>query len=574
MSELAVAERMAHELRETLRARSWVPADDMKLLWREPSQDTAAFLALFGLALRRSNPLAFGDGPATIYTCIRGDLSEQFSIPSHDPGAWREFCCEVLGPALLRADTLQCYSRLLAEAAEQFTPAARVVQPPNHSRNTNMQRARAGQAASATAAGPGRGAKPQLDTLHQLDLLLRETLALVRALSVGLLHLSGTGKEPDNAGSSSSSSGATFLQLPSHPMRHLRDQVHSSWLLEHWARVLLLGTAPAMAGGDENLRRYALVLHSSLVPKLRTTCQKLNMDWVDVVRRPCGGVLGLTHMAHLCAALDGGDVFGRPRPAVIVLPVLGQSYPTQRTAAAEYDRAAVQRGQALGLHPSGSTLYAWMTLLDEAHKEAPQYLEGEVQQQAAATAAAGGSDVCSRVEGEQEAGGGWAGRAGEQVRDSAGEECAAELAAPDSLPPLNRSATVALCLRLARGLLARWGGPLPGVQLHNDAGGWGSTSPLLPKADGSVLLCRALACARMALLPDVWGRQRVRGRTRAQLRAWWEAYVAAVQHPEALLVAEAALPGYPAWMQQMQGTLRCCIWASRSVGILLALGFK
>ncbi len=76
-SERAVAERVAIDLRETLLARSWVPAEDMKLLWREPGQDTAAFLALFGLAIRRSNPLATGDSPATSYTSIRRNLSEQ-----------------------------------------------------------------------------------------------------------------------------------------------------------------------------------------------------------------------------------------------------------------------------------------------------------------------------------------------------------------------------------------------------------------------------------------------------------------------------------------------------------------
>ncbi len=594
-SELAVAEREAKELRETLRARSWVLGDDMKLLWREPGQDTAAFLALFGLAIRRSNPFATGDSPATSYTSIRRNLFQQFDIFLKDPNAWQKVCCEVLGPALLRADTLQCYSRLLAEAAEQLKPAARVVQLPNHSRNSDMQRAGAEQAAPATSAKPRQqqpqGPRAQDARRCQLEMLLQEPLYLVKVLSLGLSHLSGTGNELNNAGtSSSSSSGATFLQLPSHPVRHLRDQVHSSWLLEHWAHVLLLGTAPALAGGDENLHRWALTMHSSLLLELHTACQKLDLDWVDVVRRPCGGALALTHMAHLCAALDGGDVFGRPRPAVIVLPRREQAFPTQHAAAGEYDRAAVQRGQALLLQPSGSTFYAWMDLLREAHKEAPRCLVGEVQQQAAATAAVAGNDVRSGVEEEGEAGGRGAGRAGGQVRGSAGDGPqagvsataaagaegpghAAGLATPDSLPPLNRSATIDLCLRLARGVLARWGGPLPGVQLHDDAGGWGSTSPLLPKVNGSALLYRALACSRMAMLPDVWGRQRVRGRTRAQLRAWWEAYVAAAQHSEALLVAEAEEIEYPAWMKDELGALEClqCV-ASGSASVVPGLG--
>ncbi len=405
-------------------------------------------------------------------------------------------------------------------------------------------------------------------------MLLRELLAVFGVLIVGLPPPSGTDNELNNAGTSStstssSSNSAAFPQLPVHPMRRLRDSVQSSWVLEHWARVLLLGTAPALADGGSRRQSWALTLHSSLVPKMCEACETIALDWVDVVRRPCGGALALTHMAHLCAALDGGDVFGRPRPTVIVLPELGQHqvHPTQHTAAAEYDASALQRGLAVGLNPSGSTLYAWTVLLGEAFKEAPRRLEGEVQQHARAAAAVAGDDVRSGVEGEHEAGGRGAQRAGEQVRDSAGEgpqagaAAAAEgpghaagLATPDSLPPLNRYATMALCMRLARGVLARWGGPLPGVQLHDDAGGWGSTSPLLPKVNGSALLYRALACSRMAMLPDVWGRQRVRGRTRAQLRAWWEAYVAAVQHPEALLIAMPERLKHPDWVEKEQGT--------------------
>ncbi len=72
---------------------------------------------------------------------------------------------------------------------------------------------------------------------------------------------------------------------------------------------------------------------------------------------------------------------------------------------------------------------------------------------------------------------------------------------------------------------------------------------MLPKVSSAVQLHHALACARLAL-PAVWGRERVPRRTRAQLRALWEAYVAAAQHPEALMVALPELPEHPAWTRE------------------------
>ncbi len=583
--EIVIAEHLAKELHEKLLARAMVPDDDIKQLWTHPSRNTAAFLALFFLALRRSNPFGTCDGLATSYSGIRRGLCNQFLIhPERWISAWKGFCCDVLGPALLRADTLQCYSRILAEAAEQLKPAARAAQIAQRRRDPDMQRARAAQAAPATAAGPGQsqpqGPRPQHISLSQLEVLLQESVGLVRVLSLGLLHLKDICAGLSTAGtgssrSSSGSSGVTFPQLPPHPLRSLRDQVQSSWVLEHWEQVLLLGTEPALACGDDSRQRSALALHATFLPALRATCHMIGLDWVDVVRRPCGGVLALTHIAHLCAALDGGDLFGRPRPAVIVLPHHKPLCEGKHRAAAEYDRVATQRRVAVGLYPAGFTLRAWIEMLGEAFREAPLRPKSELQQPAAAAAAAtAGRDVSSGAAEEQEGGGRGAGCAGGQVGSSAGEgpqpgaaaaAAAAEewhaagLATPDSLPPLNRSATIALCLRLARGVLARWGGQLPGVQLHDDASGWGSNRPLLPKGYGSALLHGALACARMALLPDVWGRQRLRGRTRAQLRAWWEAYVAAAQHPEALLVVGMEPVEYPDWAQEELGTLHCCV---------------
>ncbi len=476
-----------------------------------------------------------------------------FNIIPNDACDWCGFFFEVLGPVLLIADTLQCYSRLLAAAAEQLEPAARAVQLHEQA-----------QAVQAAPAAQSQEQRPLTASLHQLEMLLQEPLAIFGVLSLTPPHLHGTWTWT-RAARSSSGAGASFLQPPSRPMRSLSAEVQSSWVLEHWARVLLLGTAPALAGGEGSRQLGALALHASYLPQLYDTCHALDLAWADVMRRPC------------CPDPHGPPVRGpgrrwRVRPATARRNRAAQAWgggPTKHAAAADYDAAPVRRGQAASLHPAEHTLNAWMALLGEAFQEAPgQRLESK-RQGAAATASAGCAAPHDPRRGaveEREGGGRGAGqgrdlmaegpRAGAAAAAAADAEGhSAGLATPDSVPPLNRSATTALCLRLGRGLLARWGGQLPGVQLY-DLSAPGRANPLLPKATGSTLLYLALSCARLALLPDVQGRERLRGTARAQLRAWWEMFVAAAQHPEALIMAvtEPPLEAYPAWAQEEQGT--------------------
>lgn len=88
---------------------------------------------------------------------------------------------------------------------------------------------------------------------------------------------------------------------------------------------------------------------------------------------------------------------------------------------------------------------------------------------------------------------------------------------------------------------------MPGLQVDTMQRKQMDAHPRLPKTSGAVVVFHALACSRLALLPGLWCKDRVEGRVRARVRAWWEAYVAAVEHPEALFVARSDPPQYPEW---------------------------
>ncbi len=78
---------------------------------------------------------------------------------------------------------------------------------------------------------------------------------------------------------------------------------------------------------------------------------------------------------------------------------------------------------------------------------------------------------------------------------------------------------------------------------------------------GCSVLYHALACARLALLPAVWDRERVPRRSRAQLREWWETYVAAAQHSEALTVGDHQKP--PRVVCNSTGWFLLHVWRAR-----------
>ncbi len=607
--DLSVAERAAEDLGEQLRAKQPIP--EIIELWERQGQDLAALVALFALALRRSSPFGVGERPLPAFAEIRQTLSTVLLKHGQLNGPSRHIvvCEDLLAPVLLRADTLECYSRLLAEAAEQLNPAAASVPCAAMGSNLGSSSQLDHRATGAAAAewhgrqtqqhqrhGP-RGPQP---SLSRLENLLREVFC---ALSiVGLLkprhyatdaHAAASISKAASPSSSSSSGGGSGsstsgAQPPRDnlPMHDVRSRLQSSWVLEHWARVLLLGTAPALAGGDSKQQQNAQALQASLMHGLCKLLCAGGLDWAGFLARPCGGTLAAFHMAHLCSALDGGHAFGLPRPQLLVLPA---SRRTDRqhldkvcSTASHYDAVLVGRGGAVSLHTAVYIVDAWRKQLEEAVNLALR--PGVVGPGAAGHGGAqrAGADVEQEGSGEQagsveqagsgeeveeaEVASGTPGPSGNDAGASGGGMAPAAPFAlascgPCRLPPHDRAATITVCLRLAKGVLACWGKPLAGVRLELPGHAIGGGDALLPVGNGIALLYSALACARLALLPDVWGRARVRGRVRAQLRAWWETYVAAARHPEALVLGKPDHVLYPLWTYQ--GGLYATLCTSR-----------
>ncbi len=563
--ELTVVESVAKQLADHLGVWPPTPHPEVEALWRHPSQDTAALMALFFLALRQSSPFGMGDSPSPAYANIRRSLCEQFSVFRADAFGWQSSCSEILGPALLRADTLQCYCGLLAEAAEQLAPSAAQLLP---------------RAPGATTPAPVP--RPQQLDLQPVQELLREPVSILTVLGVGIGGETGASRQ---------------LRLSA------RDTIQRTGVLERCARVLLLGTAAAFSEQvSSRQQREAQALQAHLLHRMADMHDLLGLDWADFLRGPCACTLASIHMAQLCAALDGGTAFGVPKPPLLVVQPMCVENEVAFTSgvsrsACESDVAVAKVSGLASLLTVLHTLRAWAALLCEELPEARPYhyaaASGNAgrQRPAEAPAEALGGDVQAGGEGSRHGASGSAaaacpaapsssapgpqGAAGQRAPGSEGQ--AEPAAGASCLPTLNRSAAVDLCLRLAKGLLAHWGRPVPGLQLdmiprnQRDAHPLGAPShrdrrdsfPPLPKLSGSVVVFHALACSRLALLPSLWCKERVEGRARARVRAWWEAYVAAAEHPEALLVVrpnskQVVFPkwthfGPGEWVQRIRG---------------------
>ncbi len=577
-SEIGAAERIVKELKEKFIAQELVPLEDVDKLWSHPSQDTSNFLALFCLALRRSSPFAGGSGTPSAFASVRENLIVHFHTFRLDLVKWRECCCETMGPLLLRTDALGCYSRLLAEAAEQLQEAAAAALPAQALAFADSGASAGSSTVSAASRSEGQGVQrkgaqrqpsepgvqAQRPRAQQVDLQAVESL-LCEVISVMTVLCTGI-QEPQDAtvssGSSSSSRPRSAGAAGELLHADARAQLQSTWVLEHWARVLLLATAPALAGGNSKQQK-AQTLQTDFFQRLCALHSWMRLYLVDFVRRPWGCSLAFIYMARLCAALDGEceERYGLPRHSVLVLPaaapVDSRSLVRVDQAAEQRDALAMQHGQAFSLLPALLTLKAWAMLLAEdleglrTESPAAAVAEAGVLAPGGASAGAGeGQGVC-RGSTEQ-------GQVGDQVgssvnADEEGVQLAVEDAILRRLPPLNRTLTIDMCLRLARGLLANWGTVIPGVRVRAAGSGRVNDGGRMQEGSGSAVLQFALACARLALLPDVWGRARVRGRTRARLRAWWETYVAAAQHPEALLLTVFPWFTFPSWIAKGRG---------------------
>ncbi len=617
-SALATAARAATTLTSEL-TRQTPHLHEFAALWSCPGQDAASYLALFSLALRRSGPSLTKDSERD-YDCILDNLSWQLGKVCFltEPVPWGHIGPDLVAPALLRAGTLECFSRLLADTAEKLKPAAATAALAEHSLRKASSAAEVSGADAVAAAAGGRtgshqhGKEPRQPQNSQASQptdgeglqLVNTTHILVSGLISGVFQSpdgggggcrstggnssGGGGSEASGGGGSRSSGGpdgggggnAAPAPTKHHLTMHgLRAQLQSSWVMEHWAQVLLLSTDVASARGCGEER---IISHAAQARLLNWLCAALGaagFRFSDVLRRPCGCTLAAAHMAQLCAALDGGDAFGAAKPGVLVMTAWESRdfrYLARTDSKAQkYDDVAMRLRRAVNLHAAIATVAAWVMLLlaSKPLQESPctaAFTRGDgacPAEAEAMSAGQGGAGASQGVvsEGQEENGGG-----GSDERLAPEERRTAAHTYLRKLPPFNRAATVHLCLRLAKGVLACWGRPLSGVRLELPSRNPSAPAPLLPKEQSCALLHRALACARLALLPAAWGRERVPRRTRAQLRAWWETYVAAAQHPEALAVGEPDVLEYPQWMLRQPVFGKRCALLTVLVGRVLA----
>ncbi len=601
VSELSAATEASSALAVELSDDVPLSEEEFTALWSQPGQDAAAYLALFSLALRRSR-FSLGKGRGQCYADIVSYLSYQLSTLAHVPDLVlrKHICNDLLAPALLGVDVLECYSRLLADIAEKLKPAAVAALPGRADGSSTAEFPQAGAAAAAAGGRTGQHQHIQeharqphsssLDshpTAGEALKIVDDTTTFLSSLLDGVFQW-GSGSSSSGGGSSSGGdsrsdggdtgggalasssggggdSGAWALTQHDLLMHQLRARLHSSAVVDNLAHVLLLSTVVACAG-DERLAAVAALARSA--NWLCRVKHGADFRFSLFLRRPCGCALAAAHMAQVCAALDGGDAFGAAKPEVLVLPACPQTKDTflvrmDRTAR-QYDDMAMRLQRAANLHAAIVTAGAWTRL---------QRTSRALQQPPCEAACARGYGACRTAAAAGQGGAGPSQRAGPAGQEGSGGGGADVRLVPEdkhtatdtyllNLPPFNRSATAHLCLRLAKGVLACWGRPLSGVRLELPSRNPSAPAPLLPKEHGCALLHVALACARLALLPAAWGRERVPRRTRAQLRAWWETYVAAAQHPEALAVGEPVdvSDDHPAWMWQQGGPGERCAW--------------
>ncbi len=537
LPDLDAAGRFAEDVSE--QALAGQSPKDMAYMREKVGNNLAAAVSLFSLSLEESSPFTT-NGPRGAYASIRQALTHQLKITQTGTGQ-----DELLGEALLRGNALECYARLLAEAAEQLKPAAAAMPLAKQERAVTEADANAqpDRVQRGTAAG-GERVGEQQSGLDQLNRLLQELHVIVGAIAIANnAPVRETPNKNIPATSTTSSSGRSSAVAGPSADRLVLDapsRVQSSWVLEHWARVLLLGTAPALASGDSAQQQTAQGLIAGLV---NVQCKLMHwgkLDWDGFVARPCGGALAAVYLSHLCDAMEEAHELPGRMPSA--LSAAGPEDPVllerMGHAAAEYDFAAIKEGRGVCLFNAARILHAWTSHLSEALWEGPEAAVTHGGWQAGGAAGGQGTSGGQRPATPAAAGG------------ETGAGTTPEGVAPWRLPPLNRAATFHLCLRLARAVLARWEPPAASTE---SAGVRVAPNWVVLKCSACGLLYQALACARLALLPDVWGRARVRGRVRAQLRAWWETYVAAAQHPEALVVGMQFKPSVPAWLDQRLG---------------------
>ncbi len=565
-----------------LRARNQgaLASMDIARKWGQTPRSVAALVALYTLAMRRSS-FAYTDDERTAYEVLRATIViELFDFTS--AGGYP------LGLALLRAGTLQCYSQLMAEYAKILQEATAPTVATAPVAGQQEQRPIDVGAQDKKAAGPlARVDKLLCQAVDTIKTVIecfltspdcRNTSSISGGSSGGRSNsgISGStcngsggdgggscgggsassgggsigggggsgrcgagigGGGNDGSGGDGGSSGVdstTCCPAAGSPRREplavppaqaaraeLTSLLRSSRVLEHWAHLHLVRDAATRAQGLTDLAAEAHYTLAGQLLDVHYVIVQLNLDWSPFLEGPCCAFLATQRMVDLCVKLDRNTgCWGSPMQyglrSVHMEAFEGDVY---EHAAADAVRWDTCRRDAMrqDLRFEGDVLAAWVRMLQPGW-EGPS--------------GAGSGGDAGPSEGPRERG-----QQKQQVPEQPETRERVHTGVPrphaGMLPPYNRDFTFSLCCRLAAGVLHMYGGTVQYPE-HVLA---------LPKAMSSVVLFRALACARLALRRELQAAGRVGSKAARRLRKWWAAYVRAASHLEALTAARHGVIG-------------------------------
>ncbi|KXZ50392.1 hypothetical protein GPECTOR_16g565 [Gonium pectorale] len=332
----------------------------------------------------------------------------------------------------------------------------------------------------------------------------------------------------------------------------LRQELRSSGLMDHWARLLLLLSSWAGTSGVDD-SALALQLHcTGCFLVYNCSCQ-----WELVRESPCLAYLTSSYLVRLCAALDGGPVYGMPQgteegaaaaPAARppLLPLVDAD-PTAFRGRAAYVVEWALFNWALVARHSREELHADLRLCGPGGRAACSGAVGSGP--SSATAGCGWRQERWRL----------------QVRPAPGQGCAAgssreAAAGPEpppalrrwvgcaSAPPLHTRAAFEVGLRLAKvavGELERLEEERRQQQGRRWAAGGGSGAaghPRLVAGRAGAVAEKALLCARMAF-PELSDAASVPAWVHDRMEAYWRLLLRAVFSPGRNDVTPGGPPG-------------------------------
>ncbi len=435
------------------------------------SASSAELLSLFALALRHSSRSLCPDSPReeiAMYAQLReGLLSELLLLSSAARSLGNAALLSRLGCALLRTGTMQCYATLLSDAALQLQPAARAAcadlpdWPNIHAMEEMVEAVLGCSPAGGLTNSRGRAAavsgalRLAGEAVRLLDLLgacsggqgergdvsgiaLRHLSRVLGQFQGACAH--GIGIEQGNA------AGCGEYREFQRACSAARSSGHVSQLYQHATRLLLLATAAARnSGTHQRTHEAASQLAKQLVA--RTWCFEQGVEsFTCSTVTGCGSAVA--QLVQLCVALDGGTTYGMA-PGLWPLPG------GDGAGGAEADDGSLLTKLRLCV-----MLESWGER-PTRHKDQVQMAK-DLDERAAVLADNVGllfrlwsGTENFRIPGSRE----FAMNPAEAVRMAKrlveGLASMRHVSASLKLPPCSPSAVLQLCVRLARGLLAR-----------------------------------------------------------------------------------------------------------------------